>query len=492
MKKGLFRFIGGMIILATLPLGAADYGMDQISRMIRSVPGLETSQQTALINAFDFEMGGMLFNRTIERPYLESIERIVNAGIFEEVEPKLVAATSKSVYEAELGGARADIVEDLALVGFTRPITGAQLGAAAKALDRLVNSSVDPVVYQDLLSYSLANAWSAEAIEGTVDGLIRGQRSGVDVGKLALAMIIRVDQGLGGRSIGQMVEEEIAFLRTTRPQSRDEKARRDRIYAMMQEAIGKGVPSDIAQEMYYESVEERWGEDVSDAVFEGLVQANGMGITLEKVALAMIIRVEQGLGDTSPEQMVREEIAWVAGKEQKIVNLVEEDDDLKTTSEPPPDPKQYQVHVDIPRRRDTTRESQPRVYNPSGRAALNAPLMRESINSYLGTPYRWGGNTRQGIDCSGFTKAVYKQSQGVEIPRVSRQQAQVGMTVSQRQLTYGDLVFFSKYGQGRITHVGIYVGNGQFAHSSCSKGVNITQLNKRYYQARWAGAKRVI
>ena len=363
-----------IVISGFTSLQASDYGMDQISRMIRSVPGLENSQQIALINAFDFEMGGMLFNRSIDRPFRESIERIVNAGIFEEVEPKLIAATSRSVYEAELAGAPAAIVEDLALVGFTRPITGQQLGAAAKALDRLANSHVDPLIYQDLLSYGLANAWPGATITGTVDGLIRGYRSNVDVGKLALAMIIRVDQGLGTLSVRQMVDEEIAFLSTNQIQNQGEKDRRDRVYALMQEAIRKGVPSDIAQEMYYEAVEEGWNEDVAKAVFDGLVQAGGMGITLEKVALAMIIRVDQGLGETSPEQMVREEIEWVAGKEQKIVNLVQKDDDLKKTAEPPPDPNQYQVHVDIPRRSPTTREPQPKIYNPTGRVTLNAPL----------------------------------------------------------------------------------------------------------------------
>jgi cell wall-associated NlpC family hydrolase len=129
--------------------------------------------------------------------------------------------------------------------------------------------------------------------------------------------------------------------------------------------------------------------------------------------------------------------------------------------------------------------------------ALSAPAVRtvswkdlqRSIDSFLGVPYLWGGETRQGTDCSGFTQTVYGE-QGVRIPRLSRDQygylknigSLVGGPRRQEALERGDLVFFNKNGRGRITHVGVYMGIGKFAHASCSRGVVISSLEKRYYK----------
>ena len=120
--------------------------------------------------------------------------------------------------------------------------------------------------------------------------------------------------------------------------------------------------------------------------------------------------------------------------------------------------------------------------------------MWQNVQEYLGppaTPYRWGGSSRSGIDCSGFVRNVYAQ-QGIYLPRVSRQQFLVGSLVT-GYLQYGDLVFFSKYGPAyQVTHVGIFLGGDKFVHSSASRGVTISSLNKRYYRSRYKGAKRVL
>ena len=115
----------------------------------------------------------------------------------------------------------------------------------------------------------------------------------------------------------------------------------------------------------------------------------------------------------------------------------------------------------------------------------------QSIRSYLGVPYRWGGESRNGMDCSGFTQTVYREL-GVVIPRVSRQQYQVGRPVASQNLRFGDLVFFRKYGYGYISHVGIYIGNGQFVHATTREGVAVSYLSKAYYRVRYAGARRIV
>jgi len=110
---------------------------------------------------------------------------------------------------------------------------------------------------------------------------------------------------------------------------------------------------------------------------------------------------------------------------------------------------------------------------------------------FIGIPYVWAGRSPQGFDCSGFIYYVFHE-QGISVPRMADEQFQVGAWVSkQHDLQPGDLVFFETYEPGP-SHVGIYIGGGQFIHaSSGADKVVITSLSKPYYQARYLGARRL-
>lgn len=111
--------------------------------------------------------------------------------------------------------------------------------------------------------------------------------------------------------------------------------------------------------------------------------------------------------------------------------------------------------------------------------------------SHLGIPYRWGGTSAEGFDCSGFVQYLFARS-GLAIPRQAKTQIKVGDEIGADALTPGDLVFFSTYSRG-ASHVGIYIGEGDFIHSSSGEGrVTITPLTKRYYANRYLGARRVL
>ena len=116
--------------------------------------------------------------------------------------------------------------------------------------------------------------------------------------------------------------------------------------------------------------------------------------------------------------------------------------------------------------------------------------MQAEIDSWMGTPYVYGGVSKSGVDCSAFTQAVYR-SVGIEIPRRASRQATAAETVSRSNLKYGDLVFFNTSGSG-ISHCGIYLGNGQFVHASSSRGVVRDLLNHPYYSSRYVSGGRFL
>ena len=117
--------------------------------------------------------------------------------------------------------------------------------------------------------------------------------------------------------------------------------------------------------------------------------------------------------------------------------------------------------------------------------------------SYLGTPYRYGGMTRRGIDCSAFVLSVFGAVTGMNLPRVAAAQAQEGERVEKSELQKGDLIFFSHQGGSRISHVGIVEsvteeGEVKFIHAATSRGVMISSLRDSYWGQKYRFAKRIL
>jgi lipoprotein Spr len=119
---------------------------------------------------------------------------------------------------------------------------------------------------------------------------------------------------------------------------------------------------------------------------------------------------------------------------------------------------------------------------------LTNVVLYKTIDEWFGTRYRWGGTSEKGIDCSAFTQVLAGYAFGWMLPRTAREQFQAMKHIDREDLKEGDFVFFNT--RGGISHVGMYLQNNKFVHSSSSEGVAIGDLNDSYWSSRFVGAGR--
>lgn len=130
--------------------------------------------------------------------------------------------------------------------------------------------------------------------------------------------------------------------------------------------------------------------------------------------------------------------------------------------------------------------------NPLGLAHSDGDntALYEAINSWLGVPYKYGGTDRDGIDCSAFVGIIVKQVYGVSLNRSANDMLRNVTLISKSKLREGDLVFF-KNSKDKVSHVGIYLKDGLFAHSSTSNGVSVSSLENSYWQKHFFKGGRI-
>lgn len=117
-------------------------------------------------------------------------------------------------------------------------------------------------------------------------------------------------------------------------------------------------------------------------------------------------------------------------------------------------------------------------------------VLRRTAESWLGVPYDFGGQSRSGIDCSGFVRQIFGDVYGLQLPHSSSAIYRMGTEVPRSDLRPGDVVFFKNLGY--IDHSGIYMGKNWFIHSASSVGVAYSALNAPYFGDHYAGARRLV
>ncbi len=176
-----------------------------------------------------------------------------------------------------------------------------------------------------------------------------------------------------------------------------------------------------------------------------------------------------------------------------IVRFTSEDDsmivdlnlDLKDPSDLPDEEQKIQIASLI----DNTSSD---GYNIPGfdYTTLREKMLMEIIK-YLDTPYKYGGNSFDGIDCSAFTQNIYKDVLSINLERSARLQYKQGLEIDDKnELRFGDLVFFNTRKRVKPGHVGIYIQDNLFVHASSKRGVTISSIDHNYYSQRFMGARR--
>ena len=158
----------------------------------------------------------------------------------------------------------------------------------------------------------------------------------------------------------------------------------------------------------------------------------------------------------------------------------------------------------VKKEKETTRNSSHRESNAENLSALQVkyaillntpaeevknPKMFEFIEDWYGTPYRLGGTTKKGVDCSAFSQFLFASVYGLSIPRTAREQYDLTSHISRTELKEGDLIFFNT--RGGVSHVGVYLQNNKFVHASTSGGVMISDIFEEYWVRRFVGVGRL-
>lgn len=131
--------------------------------------------------------------------------------------------------------------------------------------------------------------------------------------------------------------------------------------------------------------------------------------------------------------------------------------------------------------------SQLKTNKPHQSSLISNKRLSKVYQEWVGTNYRFGGTTKQGIDCSAFMQETFLSAFGIDLPRSTSDQQSIGKRIQRNELKQGDLVFFRKN-----RHVGVYIGNNRFMHASTSQGVTINSLSEDYWTRNYTQSRRVF
>ncbi|MBI3584257.1 MAG: C40 family peptidase [Nitrospinae bacterium] len=537
---------------------------------------------------------------------LKIMEGVIKRTDFDGISEEKTFEIIKLVYGAYKKGASLEYLDLIFDVAYSKDISVEQLFAAANALKEFYNSDVPQDIYEEFVYHAIEEKWDPSVMPTLTRGLIYGVDRGLTAQKVALAIIIDVDQnGLKKKSADELVLDAIKFVRENEPEkwkpmknverelmmklakkreleklrqdaetkknqkelerqsaeedlkkkfeedtirlSEDEKKvamdmadaekrnyeeimkyeleqekmrkmeeeeklkfeqERQRLIRLQQEAERKKLTEDALkyqreQEEIKEKTEEenrrlRAERDRIDKEVEATKRKN-----LEKVKkyqeeqenIKDKLEKEKMVFAKEKEKIAREIEKMVKAYQDEISKYQKEESEVdkvvkEQAKEMERDKERKNREREEKRRKELAAMEQ-KVSEYGKRGNLDMDKLFSTIDKHIGIPYQFGGDSENGIDCSAFTRRVYRE-QGIELPRTSQQQSMIGGGVGGNPLQPGDLVFFNTSIMGGISHVGVYMDNNTFAHASSSQGVTKSNLRERYFSKRYVRANRIM
>ena len=534
------------------------------------------------------------------------MEGVIKRTDFDGISEEKTFEIIRLVYGAFKKGASLEYLDEIFDVAYSKDISVDQLFAAANALKEFYNSDVPQDIYEEFVYHFIEEKWDPSVMPTLTRGLIYGVDRGLTAQKVALAIIIDVDQnGLKKKSADELVLDAIKFVRGKEPEKwkpmKDvEKelmmklVKKDELEKLKQDAETKKKQKELEKQTAEEELKRKFEEDkimlsedekkvaiemaeVEKRNYEEIMQyeieqekvrktEEEEKLKFEQERQRLIILQQEAERKKLTEEVLKyqreqEEIKKKNEEEnrrlraerdridkeveaarkknlEKVKKYQEEQENInerkkegeaiftreqgKITKEIEKMVKAYQeefskyqkeyadadkaVEKQIKevekdkerrnkeredRRRKNLETMEQKVAEYGKRGNLDIDRLFTAIDKHIGIPYRFGGDSENGIDCSAFTRRVYRE-QGIELPRVSYEQARIGRGVGGSSLQPGDLVFFNTSLVGSISHVGVYIDNNTFAHASSSQGVTKSSLRERYFSKRYVRANRIM
>jgi len=423
------------------------------------------------------EQLGALLEKGPSPDLLKITEGVVKRTDFDGIAEEKTVEIIGLVHGAFKKGAPLDFLDEIFDVAYVNTISVDQLTAAANALKEFHDSDVPQDIYEEFVYHSIENGWEPVWVPVLSRGLIYGVERGLSAEKVALIIMLDVKNGeCRNKPPEQVVLESIKLVREKEPKNwkplseveKETARKKDKQRALEQKKRELDNNIDQKERAFAQAQSEL--KELREYPAE-----KGTDVDVEKLNRDLERLLKNLQGEITKYQNQRGNIVAELEATKKVVD-------------------QQQAARDRERRTKREREltkTQEHV-NTAGRSGrLNRDKLTAAVDRYIGTPYRFGGDSERGIDCSAFTRRVYR-SQNVELPRNSREQARVCTSVAYSSVRTGDLIFFDTSINGGISHVGVYLGNNTFAHASSSKGVTRSSLKEKYYVKRFVKGGRVF
>jgi lipoprotein Spr len=408
---------------------------------------------------------------------LRIMEGVVKRTDFDNISEDKTAELISLVYESFKKGASLEYLDQLFDVAYAKPISVDNLTAAAKALKELHHSDVPQDIAEEFVYHSLEDGWDPAAMPVLTRGLIYGADRGLTPQKVAIIIMLDVRNGeLKKKGADKLVLDGIKLVREKEPQNWKPMKQAEKEMAANQARMRK------LEELRQQAEANKRQQEIDKKKAEEALQRMRDRET-DRARLA-----DQEQATQRIEMMLRSYQAQILQYQTEQRNLDAGMSAYRAQME------QEKQQTDRLREQNRKRQLDDMgqniaTYGKSGQ--LDVTTLYASVDRYMGVPYRYGGDSDAGIDCSAFTRRVYRV-QNVELPRSSVEQSYVGLGVGVSAMLAGDLVFFDASITGRISHVGVYLGNGIFAHASSSRGVIKSSIRERYYLQRLVTAKRIF